>query len=109
MKNKKYYYVVFNGLNELGVQEMNEHYKHNQELYHVRKFKLNDDVTPRSKRFRMINQFGSESYINNYDVTQCKVDDNGNELPYYGPRFSLQIKHVNHEIYEVNETYTLVK
>jgi hypothetical protein len=108
MKDKKHYYVVFSGLNELGVQEMNECYKHNQRLYHTRVFKLNDDVTKRSKRFKLINQFGPESHVETYDLV--RVDENENPDKYNGRSyFDIQIKHMNHEVYEVNETYTLVK
>ena len=110
MKDKKHYYVVFSGLNELGVKEMNEYYKHNQRLYHTRVFKLNNDVTKRSKRFRLISQFGPEAQVETYDLVRADIDENGNEDRHYGRSyFTIQIKHMNHEVYEVNETYTLVK
>jgi hypothetical protein len=129
MKDKKHYYVVFSGLNELGVQEMNEYYKHNQRLYNIRVFKLNDKVTKRSKRFRLISQFGPESIVEIYDLKREDIDENGNKdvhpndihsnlspelrelLDQYETKsyFDIQIKHMNHEVYEVNETYTLVK
>lgn len=108
MKNKKHYYVVFSGLNELGVQEINEHYKNSIRLNYTRTFKLNADITKRSKRFKLINQFGPESLVETYDLV--RVDENGNPDRYNGySYFRIQIKHMNHEIYEVNETYTLVK
>lgn len=109
MKDKKYYYVVFSGLNELGVQEMNEFYKYNQQKYNTGVYKLNADITKRSKRFRFIKQFGPESLVETYDVKAVKVDENGNESKWPGGFFGIKIKHLNHQIYEVNETYTLVK
>jgi hypothetical protein len=110
MKDKKHYYVVFSGLNELGVQEMNEFYKNSIRLNYIKTFKLNADVTKRSKRFKLINQFGPEAQVETYDLARSPVDENGNLDNYYGRSyFSIQIKHMNHEIYEVNETYTLFK
>lgn len=105
MKDKKYYYVIFSGLNELGVKEMNEHYKYSQKLNYCSVFKLNDDVTKRSKRFRFIKQFGPESHVETYDLSAVEGEDNRNKHSY----FSIQIKHLNHQIYEVNEIYTLIK
>lgn len=109
MKDKKYYYVVFSGLNELGVSEMNEFYKLNQEKYNTRPYKLNDDVTKRSKRFRLIKQFGPESHIETYDLKAVVMDKKGNESEWSGGFFSIRIKHMNHKVYEVNETYTLIE
>ena len=106
MKDKKYYYVMFSGLNELGVKEMNEHYKYSQKLNYCNVFELNDNVTKRSKRFRLIKQFGPESHVETYDLKAVEGEDNKNAKHSY---FSIQIKHLNHQIYEVNETYTLVK
>ena len=107
MKDKKYYYVVFSGLNELGVQEMNEFYKYNQQKYNTGVYKLNADVTKRSKRFRFIKQFGPESHVETYDLSAVEGEDNRDIIG--RSYFSIQIKHLNHQIYEVNETYTLVK
>ena len=107
MKDKKYYYVVFSGLNELGVQEMNEFYKYNQQKYNTGVYKLNADVTKRSKRFRFIKQFGPESHVETYDLSAVEGEDNRNVIG--RSYFSIRIKHLNHQIYEVNETYTLVK
>jgi hypothetical protein len=110
MKDKKHYYVVFSGLNELGVQEMNEFYKNSIRLNYIKTFKLNADFTKRSKRFKLINQFGPEAQVETYDLARSPVDENGNLDNYYGRAyFTIQIKHMNHEVYEVNETYTLVK
>ena len=97
MKDKKYYYVMFSGLNELGVKEMNEHYKYSQKLNYCNVFELNDNVTK---------QFGPESHVETYDLKAVEGEDNKNAKHSY---FSIQIKHLNHQIYEVNETYTLVK
>jgi hypothetical protein len=107
MKDKKYYHVVFSGLNELGVSEMNEFYKYNQQKYNTGVFKLNADITKRSKRFRFIKQFGPESLVETYDLSAVEGEDNRNIRG--RSYFSIQIKHLNHQIYEVNETYTLVK
>jgi len=107
MKDKKYYHVVFSGLNELGVSEMNEFYKYNQQKYNTGVYKLNADVTKRSKRFRFIKQFGPESHVETYDLSAVEGEDNRNVRGQ--SYFSIQIKHLNHQIYEVNETYTLVK
>lgn len=107
MKDKKYYHVVFSGLNELGASEMNEFYKYNQQKYNTGIYKLNDDATKRSKRFRFIKQFGPESHVETYDLSAVEGEDNKNVRG--RSYFSLQIKHLNHQIYEVNETYTLIK
>jgi hypothetical protein len=107
MKDKKYYYVIFSGLNELGVSEMNEFYKYNQKKYNTGVYKLNADVTKRSKRFRFIKQFGPESLVETYDQKATEGDDNRGMIE--SSWFKIKIKHMNHEVYEVNETYTLVK
>jgi hypothetical protein len=110
MKDKKHYYVVFSGLNELGVSEMNEFYKNSIRLNYIKTFKLNADFTKRSKRFKLINQFGPEAQVETYNLARSPVDENGNLDNYYGRAyFTIRIKHMNYEIYEVNETYTLVK
>jgi hypothetical protein len=109
MKDKKHYYVVLNGLNELGVQEINEHYKNSIRLDYIKSFKLNADVTKRSKRFKLINQFGPESHVETYDLVRSDIDENGNPEYYGSSYFNICIKHMNHEVYEVNETYTLIK
>jgi hypothetical protein len=42
---------------------MNEFYKNSIRLNYIKTFKLNADVTKRSKRFRLISQFGPEAQV----------------------------------------------
>lgn len=108
---KKQIEVKLFGLNELGVSELNEHYKHNISVNYVNEFKLGDKLDFSKKRFKNSNLFykeGLDNYIGFFDCKQRLLDENGNESKYDGPCFSLQIKHFVHKIYEVEvvETYT---
>jgi len=98
--------VRLNGLNELGVKEINEFYAPNIKVYgnNFPLFKIGDKIVNQKKRFKQTKSFyktGLETYVGHYDCSQFREDG------YPGPYFSLQLKHFNHEIYEVEiiETY----
>jgi len=100
--------VRFKGLNELGVKELNEFYKLNIEKNYVEPYKLGDNIINfKKKRFKQPKSFyksGLETYVGTEDMTQCREDEE--KQCGYGPCFSLQLKHFNHEIYEVEMTET---
>ena len=114
---KKQIEVKLFGLNELGVSELNEHYKYNIQFYSERgwwkPFELGQKLGFTKKRFKNSNLFyksGLDNYIGFYDCKQALVNDDGSESEYGGPYFSLQIKHFVHEIFEVEvvETYNKI-
>ena len=114
MKNvKKIIEVRLNGLNELGVKELNEHYKHNIELGYFREeFKLGDNLGIKKKRFKQVKSFenlGLENYIITFDCTQTLLNEDGSRRDISGPYFSTQLKHFNHEIYEIEITEVITK
>ena len=94
---KKQIEVRLFGLNELGVKEMNEFYKHNIEKGYFDPFKIGDDFGKRKKRFKQLNSFSLDSHIMIYDVKQYNPDEPSRGLGW----FELQVKHFKHEIYEV--------
>ena len=100
---KKQIEVKLKGLNEFGVSEMNEFYKHNIDKDWVSKFKLGDKCVNRTKkRFKNVNEFyknGLESYIGYFDIRQHIP-----KAKYPGCYFELQLKHFVHEIFEVEVT-----
>lgn len=114
MKNvKKIIEVRLNGLNELGVKELNEHYKHNIELGYFREeFKLGDDLGIKKKRFKQVKSFenlGLENYIIIFDCKQALLNEDRSEKDIPGPYFSTQLKHFNHEIYEIEIIEVITK
>ena len=100
--------VRFKGLNELGVKELNEFYKLNIEKNYIEPYKLGDKIINSKKRFKQPKSFyksGLETYVGIEDMTQCREDEE--KQCGYGPRFSFQLKHFNHEIYEIEITETV--
>ena len=112
MKNKKYYHIVSEGLNQFGVDELNKFYEFNIKLGYIKeKFVVGDRVgKASSKKYKQINQFGPDLYWGYFGLQQARVDINGNEITnrLFGG-FSVELKHLNYKVYEVNETYTEVK
>ena len=111
---KKQIEVHVNGLNALGVKELNEYYKNNIEKGYFSSFTLGDKLVKGKKRFKNVKQFikeGLDNYLGNFDCTQSILNEDGTESTFYGPCFSLQIKHFDHEIFEVEviETFTKIK
>ena len=112
---KKQIEVKLHGLNEFGVSEINEHYKHNIIVYSDQgwsPFVLGDKLGFTKKRFKNIKSFyeiGLDNYIGTFDCTQLLLDENGEKSEYDGSRFSLQIKHFVHEIFEVEVVETMKK
>ena len=104
---KKEIEIKLFGLNELGVNELNEHYKNNIEVGYISPFKIGGMKGTKRKRIKQLNSFwktGQDTYIQNVDLAQHIP---GNE--YHGPYFSLQLKHFKHEIYEVELVETFKK
>ena len=111
MNIRKMIEVKLTGLNKLGVQELNEYYKHNISKGYVREFQLGDNLGVKKKRFKQVKSFenlGLENYITNFDCTQLILDESGNKSLFNGPYFSIQLKHFTHEIYDIEiiETFT---
>ena len=106
--------VKLSGLNELGVKELNEYYKHNITKYNNSPFELGQKFGITKKRFKQPKAFynsGLNTYVGNYGSTQLVLNSDGSESEYDGPYFSFQIKHFDHKIYEVEviETFTEIK
>jgi hypothetical protein len=103
---KKEIEIKLFGLNELGVNELNEHYKNNIEAGYIKPHQVgNFKNYIKRKRIKQLNSFqntGQDTYITNVDLAQHIP---GSE--YHGPCFSLQLKHFKHEIYEVEITENL--
>lgn len=105
--SKKQIEVKLFGLNEFGVSEINEFYKHNIIKYDWGLFKLGDKFGYTKKRFKNINEFNSkglDNYIGFFDTKQYTPDSN---LP--GDYFQFLLKHFTHEIYEVEVVETMKK
>jgi len=113
-KSKKQIEVVLNGLNEFGVSELKEYYKYNFHFgYFVNTdFNIGDTLSITKKRFKNVKAFyklGLDNYVGNFNCTQCGIDEDGNEINRTGGYFSLQIKHFNYKIYEVEVIETLTE
>ena len=94
---KKQIVVKMLGLNELGVQEINEFYKDNISEGYFEPFELGNHMTSsRTKRFKQIKDFGPESYLYTIDLKQHIRGD-----LYGGGWFQVKVKHVDCEINEV--------
>lgn len=114
MKNKKYYYVVSEGLNKFGAEELNKFYQFNIEAGYIRKDLFVEGWVPcrNTKRYRQINKFGPDTSWGTIDAKQERFDKNGNEIQGYdrtASYFTVELKHMNYKVYEVNETYTEIK
>jgi hypothetical protein len=105
-KTKQEIIVITSGLNQLGVDEVNEYYKPNIEKYGIDIFSLSKlgDYGVFKKRFKNVKYFykvGLDNYLFNHECPQSNEDGIG-----YGPRFSFQLKHFDYKVYEVNITET---
>ena len=113
MKNvKKIVEVRLNGLNELGVKELNEHYKLNIEKGYIEEFTLGNTLGINKKRFKQVKSFenlGLENYITTFNYAQALINEDGSASKYHGPYFSTQLKHFNHEIYEIEIIEVITK
>ena len=103
---KKQIEIKLFGLNELGVSEMNEFYRHNQTEYDTHVYQIGDKLGYTKKRVKHIEHFyrtGLDFTIGLYDL---KRHIPGSE--YGGGFFELQLKHFKHKVYEVEvvETFT---
>ena len=111
--SKKQIEVKLNGLSQLGVDILNEYYKHNIERGYCDVFRVGDNEGGiKHKRFKNSNLFyrdGLDNYICNVDCTQLLLDENGEQSIYSGGYFSLQVKHFNYEIFEVEVVETKTK
>jgi hypothetical protein len=108
-KSKKQIEVVLNGLNEFGVSELKEYYKYNFHFgYFVNTdFNIGDTLSITKKRFKNVKAFyrlGLDNYVGNFNCTQS-----GENRERVGGYFSLQIKHFNYKIYEVEVVETLTE
>ena len=105
---KKQIEVRMNGLNELGVREVNEFYKDNISEGYVRHgFKLGDRCTSkRTKRIKQPKGFSLETELYTIDLKQHIIGDK-----YGGGWFKVKVKHIDCEVYEVEviEKFTKIK
>jgi hypothetical protein len=104
---KKQIEIKLMGLNELGVQEINEFYKFNIEQYEWDVFKLGDKFGLTKKRFKNTNEFyknGLDTYIGFFDTRQHIPNS---DKP--GNYFDFLLKYFTHEIYEVEVVETKTK
>ena len=88
--------VINLGLNEFGVQELNNYYKDNISNNWVHEFKLGDIVGGNTKIFKQEKSFlklKKDNYIGNFNCTQHIKDSE-----YGGGYFSIQLKHINYRI-----------
>ncbi len=103
---KKQIEVRMNGLNELGVREVNEFYKDNIREGYCDRFELGDRCTSkRTKRIKQPKGFGLETELYTIDLKQHIM---GNE--YGGGWFKVKVKHIDCEVYEVElvETFNRI-
>jgi hypothetical protein len=98
---KKLMFKVENlGLNELGVKELNEHYKGNIENGFVDVFKLNEIIdTCKKKIYKQSKSFLKERENNYIGSIGCSQHIPNEKIP--GPDFSLQLKHINYKITKI--------
>lgn len=93
--------VIFQGINGLGIKEVNEFYKPNIELGMIKPFGECYNLI-NGKRFKNSNLFykkGLENIVGTVGYNQYKEDGIGDNL-----RFIFQLKHFNTAIYEVKVT-----
>jgi len=91
--------VINLGLNEFGVQELNNYYKDNISMSWVHEFKLGEIVGGNTKTFKQEKSFlklKENNYIGNYNCTQY-IKDSGYGAGY----FSIQLKHINYKIFKL--------
>jgi hypothetical protein len=87
------------GLNKFGVQELNNFYKENIRKGFVETFKVGDIEVGKSKIFKQPGPFlrlKEDNYFGNIDATQSIEGSK-----YGGPKFSLQLKHINYKITKI--------
>ena len=99
MVMKKQIELKLFGLNETGVNELNEFYKDNIRENYIEPFQIGEYKDIKRKRIKQINSFtntGLDTHITLVGISQYIP---GSE--YHGPDFSLQLKHFKHEVYEV--------
>lgn len=100
---KKQIEIKMNGLNELGVKEVNEFYKDNISEGYFDKFKLGDRLTSkRTKRIKQPKNFSPETELYTIDLKQYIIGNIG------GGWFRVKVKHINCEIFEVIETFNKI-
>ena len=103
--------VRFNGLNELGVKELNEFYKINIEKNKITPFTLgSNDKVNFKKRYKQPKSFyklGLDSRVRTVDLVRCRKEYYRNDKYGNEAYFRLQIKHYYHEIYEIEITETI--
>jgi hypothetical protein len=102
---KKQIEIRMNGLNELGVREVNEFYKDNISEGYFEPFELGDRLTSkRTKRIKQPKGFGLETELYTIDFKQHII---GNQ--YGGGWFRVKVKHIECEVYEVELVETFNK
>ena len=107
MVMKKQIELKLFGLNETGVNELNEFYKDNIRENYIEPFQIGEYKDIKRKRIKQINSFtntGLDTHITLVGISQYIP---GSE--YHGPDFSLQLKHFKHEVYEVEIVETFKK
>jgi hypothetical protein len=110
-KVKKEIEVKLYGLNELGIKEINNHYKHNISMGYFKEFQVGDLSGLKKKRFKQVKSFenlGLENYITTIDRSQLILNEDGKRRNIPGPKFTTQLKHHNYEVFEIEiiETFT---
>ena len=95
--SKKEILVKWKGLNELGVQEVNEFYKDNIKVGYCDRFELGDNLSSRkSKRIKQTKGFGPETTLYTVDLKQHIIGDKSG-----GFWFKVKVKHVECDVFEV--------
>lgn len=100
---KKIFKIKLVGLNEFGVNEIEQYYKPNIEKYGRSAIMPESSVGYNPLNFKtktLKREPNPETHIGSYDCCLYNPDLIGN-----GPKFSLQLKHFNYEI----ETFSLAK
>ena len=95
------------GLNETGVNELNEFYKDNIRENYIEPFQIGEYKDIKRKRIKQINSFTNTGLDTHITLVNIAQHIPGSE--YHGSYFSLQLKHFKHEVYEVEIVETFKK
>ncbi len=90
------------GLNDFGVQELNNFYRDNISENWVKEFKVGDTIVRKKKIFKQSKSFLNLKEENNIGYFDCKQHIKDSNIG--GGYFLIQLKHINYKITKIEVT-----